>query len=151
MSYFNVRVYGLLINSDSEVLVSDEEEYGVRFSKFPGGGLELGEGLIDGLKREFMEECGAEIDVLQHFYTTDFYEKSSFNDSQVISIYYLVKERAPLQLAFKNRIFDFDNEGELKQAFRWVLISDLDVEQITFRTDKTVAAMLKKYISHDTN
>jgi 8-oxo-dGTP diphosphatase len=144
MSYFNVRVYGLLINHKNEVLVSDEEEYGFRFSKFPGGGLELGEGLIDGLKREFMEECVAEIDVISHFYTTDFYEKSSFNDSQVISVYYLVKEKAPLQLAFKNKIYDFDGEGEILQAFRWVKIEDLSIEDITFKTDKTVAQLLKK-------
>jgi len=144
MSYFNVRVYGLLINANQQVLISDEEEHGFRFSKFPGGGLEIGEGLIDGLKREFMEECNAEIEVLSHFYTTDFYEKSSFNDSQVISVYYLVKEKAPLQLAFKTKIYDFDAEGEILQAFRWVAISELDVNAITFKTDKTVAELLKK-------
>ena len=144
MSYFNVRVYGLLINANQQILISDEEEYGFRFSKFPGGGLEIGEGLIDGLKREFIEECNAEIEVLSHFYTTDFYEKSSFNDSQVISVYYLVKEKAPLQLAFKTKIYDFDAEGEILQAFRWVAISELDVNAITFKTDKTVAELLKK-------
>jgi len=147
MSYFNVRVYGLLINQHHEVLISDEQEYGFCFSKFPGGGLELGEGLIDGLKREFVEECEAEIDVLSHFYTTDFFEKSSFNDSQVISVYYLVKEKAPLQLAFKDVIYDFDGEGEILQAFRWVKIKDLDIETITFKTDKTVAQLLKNQYS----
>lgn len=147
MSYFNVRVYGLLINQNNEVLISDEEEYGFRFSKFPGGGLELGEGLIDGLKREFMEECDAEIEVLSHFYTTDFFEKSSFNDSQVISVYYIVKEKAPLQLAFKDVIYDFDGEGEILQAFRWVKIEDLNIEDITFKTDKTVGQLLKNQYS----
>ncbi|MBC7616277.1 MAG: NUDIX hydrolase, partial [Pedobacter sp.] len=97
MSYFNVRVYGLLINENNEVLLSDEREYGMDFTKFPGGGVELGEGLIEALKREFMEECNVEIDVLSHFYTTDFYEKSSFNESQVLSIYYLVKSISPLR------------------------------------------------------
>lgn len=147
MSYFNVRVYGLLINQNNEVLVSDEEEYGFRFSKFPGGGLELGEGLIDGLKREFVEECEAEIDILSHFYTTDFYEKSSFNDSQVISVYYMVREKAPLKLAFKTKIYDFDGEGEILQAFRWVKIQDLAIDEITFKTDKTVAQLLKDQYS----
>jgi len=147
MSYFNVRVYGLLINQNNEVLISDEEEYGFRFSKFPGGGLELGEGLIDGLKREFMEECDAEIEVLSHFYTTDFFEKSSFNDSQVISVYYIVKEKAPLQLAFKDVIYDFDGEGEILQAFRWVKIEDLNIEDITFKTDKSVGRLLKNQYS----
>ncbi|MDY0907311.1 NUDIX domain-containing protein [Pedobacter sp. CFBP9032] len=147
MSYFNVRVYGLIINHNNEVLVSDEEEYGVRFSKFPGGGLEFGEGLLDGLKREFIEECNAEIEIISHFYTTDFFEKSSFNDSQVISVYYLVKEKAPLVLAFKNKIYDFDTEGELLQAFRWVKIQDLDLNEITFKTDKVVAQLLKDNFS----
>lgn len=151
MSYFNVRVYGLLINSRKEVLVSDEQESVFRFSKFPGGGLEFGEGLFDGLKREFMEECNAEIEVLSHFYTTDFYEKSSFNDSQVISVYYLVKEKAPLQLAFKTKIYDFDGEGDVLQAFRWVSIANLKIDDITFRTDKTVALLLKETISKSEN
>ncbi|MBS1528392.1 MAG: NUDIX domain-containing protein, partial [Bacteroidetes bacterium] len=77
MYKFNVRVYGLLINDGGQVLLSDEQEYGMRFSKFPGGGLEYGEGLIDGLKREFVEECNVEVDVLSHFYTTDFFVQSA--------------------------------------------------------------------------
>jgi len=77
MTVFNVRVYGLLINENNELLISDEKEYGKRFSKFPGGGLEIGEGLIDGLKREFMEECNMPVKVLQHYYTTDFMSSRS--------------------------------------------------------------------------
>lgn len=141
MSYFNVRVYGLLINQHQEVLLSDEFEVGRYFTKFPGGGLELGEGLIDGLKREFMEECGADVEVVSHFYTTDFYEKSSFNESQVISIYYLVKAVNPLQLNFKIQAFDFD-EG-LSQSFRWKKINELTEDDVTFRTDKKVVTLLK--------
>jgi 8-oxo-dGTP diphosphatase len=145
MSYFNVRVYGLLINADNEVLLSDEFEYEQNFTKFPGGGLELGEGLIEALKREFIEECNAEIEVTGHFYTTDFYEKSSFNESQVISIYYLVKAVNPLQLDFKTKIFDFDAGST--QSFRWVKISDLEETDVTFKTDQTVVKLLKKAIN----
>jgi 8-oxo-dGTP diphosphatase len=141
MSYFNVRVYGLMVNEEKEVLLSDEFEAGYYFTKFPGGGLEFGEGLIEGLKREFMEECNAEIEVISHFYTTDFYEKSSFNDSQVISIYYLVKPVKPLQLNFKCKMFDFD-EG-LSQCFRWHSIEKITEEDVTFRTDKTVVKLLR--------
>lgn len=144
MSYFNIRVYGLLINQNQEVLLSDEFEVGRYFTKFPGGGLELGEGLIDGLKREFMEECEAEVEALSHFYTTDFYEKSSFNESQVISIYYLVKAVHPLQLNFKTQVFDFD-EG-LNQSFRWKKINELSQDDVTFRTDKTVVELLKALV-----
>lgn len=142
MSYFNVRVYGLLINSQNQVLVSDEQSGGRIFSKFPGGGLELGEGLVDALKREFMEECNAEIEVLGHLYTTDFYEQSSFNDSQILSIYYLVKAVRPLLLNFKTEPFDFD-EGTL-QSFRWIALDELKTDDVTFKTDKTAIELLLK-------
>jgi 8-oxo-dGTP diphosphatase len=139
---FNVRVYGLLINPENEILISDEQEYGMRFTKFPGGGLEFGEGLLEGLKREFIEECDAEIEVTGHFYTTDFYVKSAFNDSQVISVYYRVKNIKPLNLTIKTRVFDFDGEGDILQSFRWVKLSDLKSEDFLFPTDQQVAKLL---------
>lgn len=145
MSYFNVRVYGLLINADNQLLISDEQSGDRTFSKFPGGGLEYGEGLIDALKREFMEECDAEIEVLSHFYTTDFYEKSSFNDSQILSIYYLVREVGPLKMTYKTNVFDFD--PDTLQSFRWVALDELKEDDVTFKTDKTVVNMLLSLIS----
>jgi 8-oxo-dGTP diphosphatase len=145
MSYFNVRVYGLLVNPNNEILLSDEFEYGQEFTKFPGGGLELGEGLIDALKREFVEECNAEVEVTGHFYTTDFYEKSLFNESQVISIYYFVRAVNPLQLQFKTKIFDFDENSN--QSFRWVNINELEAKDVTFKTDQTVVELLKQQIA----
>lgn len=144
MYKFNVRVYGLLINESGQVLLSDEEEYGVRFSKFPGGGLEYGEGLIDALKREFIEECNAEVEVTGHFYTTDFYIQSAFNDSQIISVYYLVKPVSELVLNFKEKVFDFDGEGDLLQAFRWKDVKSLHVEDVTFPTDQRVIELLRE-------
>jgi 8-oxo-dGTP diphosphatase len=140
---FNVRVYGLLINNKNEVLISDEQEYGMRFTKFPGGGLEFGEGLMDSLKREFIEECNAEVEVLSHFYTSDFFVKSAFNDSQVISVYYLVKNTTELNLNIKTIVFDFDGEGDVLQSFRWVKVSGLDTEDFLFPTDQYVAKLLK--------
>jgi 8-oxo-dGTP diphosphatase len=144
MYQFNVRVYGLLINEHQEVLVSDEQEYGMQFTKFPGGGLEYGEGLTDGLKREFVEECNAEIEVISHFYTTDFFVKSAFNDSQIISVYYLVRNINALDLNFKIKVFDFDGEGDVLQAFRWVKLSELREDDFTFPIDKHVAGLLIK-------
>jgi 8-oxo-dGTP diphosphatase len=142
MSYFNVRVYGLLINDRAEVLVSDEQEYGMQFTKFPGGGLEYGEGTTEGLKREFMEECNSEVEVLSHFYTTDFFVKSAFNDSQIISIYYKVRNLSALELSFKTKVFDFDGEGDVLQSFRWIKLSGLSADDFTFPIDKHVAQLL---------
>ncbi len=142
MSYFNVRVYGLLINEDHQILISDERQEGKEFSKFPGGGLELGEGLKEALEREFMEECNAEVEVVNHFYTTDFFERSTFNNSQIISIYYFVKARKPLVLNVKSAPFDFEEGSD--QSFRWVNLADLRPETVTFRTDQTVVGLLLK-------
>jgi 8-oxo-dGTP diphosphatase len=144
MYQFNVRVYGLLINEHNEILVSDEQEYGMQFTKFPGGGLEYGEGLTDGLKREFIEECCAEIEVLNHFYTTDFFVKSAFNDSQIISVYYMVRNVNPLDLNFKKKVFDFDGEGDVLQAFRWIKLDKLREDDFTFPIDQYVAGLLIK-------
>lgn len=87
---FNIRVYGILINSQNEVLLSYETYKNFEFVKFPGGGMEVGEGTLDALIREFKEELGITPFNFRHFYTTDFYQKSVVNDSQIVSIYYLV-------------------------------------------------------------
>src|SRR3954470_22380234 len=88
---FNVRVYALL-SENGKVLLSDEYIKGMKITKFPGGGLEFGEGLVDGLRREMKEELNLETEIISHFYTTDFFVASAFDpSSQVISVYYLVK------------------------------------------------------------
>jgi len=138
MFLFNVRVYGILIDDQNQVLISDERTENVSFTKFPGGGLEYGEGLIDALKREYMEETGMEIAVGKHIYTTDFFEKSSFNESQILSIYYQVTCKTPLELNIRKEVFDFtekSREGKL-QAFRLVHIDELKEEDLTFLTDQ---------------
>ena len=144
MATFNVRVYGLLINDEHEVLISDEKEYGTLFSKFPGGGLEYGEGLIDGLKREFMEECNMEIAITKHFYTTDFFVKALFVEGQLISVYYIVKNVHPIELNIKRKPFDFDGVVEPLQAFRWVKLNELKPDDVTFPIDKHVVELLNK-------
>lgn len=144
MYKFNVRVYGLLINECNQILISDEEEYGVRFSKFPGGGLEYGEGLIEALKREFIEECEMPVEVTEHFYTTDFFVKSAFNDSQIISVYYLVKPLNEISLKCKDVSFDFDDDEDVRQAFRWRNLHELELTDVTFPTDQRIVELLKE-------
>jgi 8-oxo-dGTP pyrophosphatase MutT (NUDIX family) len=142
---FNIRVYGILLNENNEVLVVDEEEYGMRFTKFPGGGLEFGEGLHDGLKREWMEELHTKIDVTKHIYTTDFFQASAFNPKQqLISIYYEVKLLEPLQLRLSEQPFSFNDNSEEKLCFRWVPFDTFLIEQLTFPIDKLVVQNILK-------
>src|SRR5919112_1993367 len=132
MAMFNVRVYGLLIDSKRRLLVSDEFIRGNYFTKFPGGGLEFGEGTRDCLKREFKEETDLDVTVGQHIYTTDFFQISAFNNvDQILSIYYFVHADEPINLVTKTSLFDFephqivDPRGEA-EVFRWVNWDDLD-------------------------
>ena len=65
MATFTIRVYGLLLEQ-GHVLVSDELIKGRPITKFPGGGLEYGEGLKDCLVREVREEVALEVKNLQY-------------------------------------------------------------------------------------
>ncbi len=144
---FNVRIYGLLLNEKRQLLISDELDYGMKFSKFPGGGLEYGEGLTDGLKREFMEECDFDVEILSHFYTTDFFLKSAFDDTQIISVYYLVKNIGTINLPIKTVPFDFEGIKEadgIFQAFRWLDFDELKIEDVTFPADQKAVELLLK-------
>jgi 8-oxo-dGTP diphosphatase len=92
---------------------------------------------------EFMEECNLEIEIVSHFYTTDFAVKSAFNNSQIISVYYMVKNITPVNLNIKTVAFDFDGDGEVLQAFRWLPITTLSVADFEFPTDKRVVELLQ--------
>src|SRR5438105_15098364 len=107
----NLRVYGILFGENKKVLVSDEYIRGGYYTKFPGGGLEYGEGTRDCLKREFKEEMNLEVEIGDHIYTTDFFQVSAFNpDHQIISIYYFVKALEPISCALRYKHFEFDDQ-----------------------------------------
>ncbi len=150
MPLFNVRVYGILLNEDKRLLVSDEFIRGAYITKLPGGGLEFGEGTRDCLKREFMEETGLDVSIGDHIYTTDFFQISAFNQKdQIISIYYFVHPNHPVQLPTKTTAFDFTPEqtsnpnGE-SEVFRWIDWKDLHPDCMTLPIDKVVIQLLKE-------
>lgn len=148
---FNVRVYGILINEQKQVLVSDLYIRGQYFTKFCGGGLEIGEGTIDCLKREFLEEMNLPIEVIAHCYTTDFYQQSAFNPNhQIISIYYYVKALEPITIPIRTTAFEFDEiqlehyqkNGET-ESFRFIDWVNFDETAVSLPIDKVVATLIK--------
>jgi 8-oxo-dGTP diphosphatase len=130
---FNIRVYGLLIEN-GKVLINEELIKGRQVIKFPGGGLDWGEGTIDCLKREWKEELGLDIEVAQHFYTTDFFQPSAFDDSQVISIYYKV---------LANKEAEIVNYVAGERTY-WLDISAINLETFTLPIDRLVGNMLAR-------
>ncbi|MBX9782431.1 MAG: NUDIX domain-containing protein [Chitinophagaceae bacterium] len=147
---FNLRVYGILMTDAKQVVVSDEFIRGGYFTKYPGGGLEFGEGTRDCLKREFKEEMNLEAAIGDHIYTTDYFQMSAFNPTQqIISIYYFAKALEAFSVEFKSKPFDFaphqiaDPNGE-SEVFRLIEWDDFNDEFITLPIDKIVTRMVKQ-------
>lgn len=139
---FNIRVYGLLID-EGRVLLVHERIGDFEFTKFPGGGLELGEGTRDCLVREFMEETGIAVSTGRHLYTTDFFQVSAFKSTdQIISVYYEVKPlTSPFEVPVEEiRVIENGREEFLK--FFWVPLDALHSDLVTFPIDKLVIKKL---------
>lgn len=138
MKRFNVRVYGIHINNRNELLVADETYRERSFTKFPGGGLEWGEGTIDCLKREFEEEFQLSIQVKNLLYTTDFFQVSTFQENdQVIAIYYLIAINL-------DDVESVIAQNKSEEKLRWIPINKLSTNDLTFPIDKHVVELLKK-------
>lgn len=151
MNRFNLRVYGILVNENKQVLVSDEFIRGNYYTKFPGGGLEFGEGTRDCLAREFMEEMNLRVEVGDHIYTTDYFQMSAFNpEHQIISIYYYARPLEDIRVPLRTKLFDFD-EAQLAiyeqkkeiETFRFVDWENFSEESVTLPIDKIVARLVK--------
>jgi ADP-ribose pyrophosphatase YjhB (NUDIX family) len=143
-----VRVYGILLHKE-KVLVSDEYIKKNKITKFPGGGLQFGEGTVDALKREFMEELNQPVEVISHYYTTDFFVSSAFHiRTQVLSIYYLLSPLGNLMFNTSSVPHDYVlKEGS--QSFRWLNYREVNEDQFSLIIDRKVGDMLENDFSDE--
>jgi 8-oxo-dGTP pyrophosphatase MutT (NUDIX family) len=150
MQFFNIRVYGVLVSESNELLLSDELIRGEYYTKFPGGGLEFGEGTRECLEREFKEELDLRVKAGEHIYTTDYFQVSAFNPAhQIISIYYYVTPLEEIRFRLRGKPFDFSKEelarheqtGET-ETFRFVPLDEFHVDMLTLPIDRIVGAMI---------
>jgi len=144
---FIIRVYALIFKDRFHILISDEYMLDRKMVKFPGGGMNFGEGPADCLKREAVEEFGQEIEINDHYYTTDYYQKALFYESaQLISIYYKARFTEPVRLRISEIPFDFPNMVNGSQSFRWVDLRNNSPDMLSFPIDRLVFEMLRKDI-----
>jgi len=114
-------------------------------TKFPGGGLQLGEGPADCLRREAIEEFGQEIAVEEHFYTTDFFQKALFyEDQQLISIYYRASFIEEIRFRLATKPYDFKTTSGEIVSFRFAAIKNLEKNDLSFPIDRHVLELLKE-------
>lgn len=134
MQQQTIRVYGVYFDENDHLLLMNEQYLGKSFTKFPGGGLEFGEGLKDCVKREFLEELGWEITVKELIYLTDFFQQSVFDkNTQVISVYYRIEKENEKHAAHsKNK----------KETPIWISRNQLSTNDVTFPIDQKVVSLL---------
>lgn len=143
---FNIRIYGILINELNQVLVSDEYRNGFAFTKFPGGGLEFGEGFHHALIREFQEELSIDVEVGELFYFNEFYQVSAFNPKdQIHSFYYKVHYTDWRSILADEHEVPLTLEGE---KHRWINLKEISTDDFTFPIDKIVVKHLQEINPH---
>jgi ADP-ribose pyrophosphatase YjhB (NUDIX family) len=141
---FNVRAYFILYNDNDEILLSDELIAGKKYTKFPGGGVEFGEGIEDAIRREAIEEIGQEVEIIQHIYTTGFFVESMFRPGdQVISVYYQVQLLEAPKFRIAKTKFDFDTDNHQTESFRWAKLADIHQNELSFVADKFLLKQLQ--------
>jgi len=115
-------VYGIVLNDKREVLVSHERRGGYEFTKFPGGGVELGEGILDAF-----------------FYVNEHFQASNFKSSdQVISFYYRVTlDYTSIKTGVSNLPLGSSEMSDFERV-SWVPLSQDLRALMTFPIDKMV-------------
>ena len=138
--HFNIRVYGLLFNGNGQLLLSRERFRQKEMLKFPGGGLEWGEGVLDALQREFREELSLEVAPDGRPHVSEPFIQSAFSDeAQIVAVHYRVRTVNPedlTRLNLKPTASEQTSKGaQIIERF-WQHPRYLDPAQLTFEMDR---------------
>lgn len=144
-----IRVYALIVKKD-KILLSDEFWFDTPMTKFPGGGLEMGEGIRDCLLRELKEELKITPKSIDHFFTYEDLIVSEFiSKTQVIPIYYLCEIEDNSQIEVSEYRYDFKKLENGAMRNRWIDLDLLDESEMTFKNDKLALRKLKDFLKID--
>jgi len=147
VSRWNVRCYALILNPERTHILVARERFpdGSVGCKFPGGGVEPGEALVDALWRECTEELGSTdgLTWLGHAYTNDFFVRSAFReDEQILAVYHWMQadhdgiawwDEKPATVAASEPLLEMN----------WEAVSGLTPDAMRFPIDRHVVENLK--------
>lgn len=130
---FNIRVYGLLIHQGA-LMILKEPYAGEILYKFPGGGLEFGEGTLACLERELIEELNLQLTEAIHFYTQEEFIRSKFrSNEQLLTLYYRIKVEDITVIR--------DVEESILEIM-WVPLDELNIDHVNLPIDRHVVQLL---------
>lgn len=121
MRRFSCRIYGVL-REGNKVLLTRSRFGENTFINFPGGGVEIGEGPGEALRREFLEETGLAIRPVRTLYANQEAHLSTQRPIQIVSVYWLV-ERAAGELRLGG------NGDDVLEVF-WCGLDDLPLKEM---------------------
>ncbi|MGE0568392.1 MAG: NUDIX hydrolase, partial [Bacteroidia bacterium] len=100
---------------------------------------------LECVKREFAEEVDIDIEVIAHFYTTDFFVESAFNNKQqIMSINNLVGTDEVEKIKVTHKPHDYEKKDGA-QSFRWISLKCIDKNDFTFIIDQKIGQMLSQF------
>jgi len=137
MIKFNARCYALIVSTQGRLLVMKERWQGVYLQKLPGGGLELGEGMIACLDREIREEfkLWSPLD-WSHFYIPTHAFSSQFKPNEQLLLNYFKASESVLEGAWAI----IDDDPDLLEMM-WLPLQADQAAWFTLESDR--AAFLK--------
>jgi ADP-ribose pyrophosphatase YjhB (NUDIX family) len=140
---FNVRVYMIVTRNNSsggqDVLISYERLPLGGVMKFPGGGLEWGEGTTACLRREALEELGQPVNVERLVHVSRRAHISSFDSNQqVLAVHYAARLTGEVMFEDDGEMEDVygKNVPMMHQRLGWRDVESIEPAQFRFASDR---------------
>lgn len=127
---FRVIVKGIIINNKRILTLkrASIEEFAPNRWEFPGGKLEDGEGIEEGLLREIREETGLECKIIRILYASDFTTKHT-GDSKILA-YLCSTDTYEVTLSHEHDDYKWADRHEMREIIFSEILNDLDTHHI---------------------